>query len=609
MKKSFGTTPLWECNRRLAQVALGEEPADLVIRGARLVNVATGEVLYPADVAVAAGRVAYLGLDGATAEHCVGEGTTVVDAGGRYLTPGLIDGHVHVESSMVGAAEFARAGVARGTTAICWDPHEVANGAGLAGVRTMLADAARTPLKVLVTPPSCVPSAPGFEDSGATIDAAQIAEAVSWDDAVALGELMNYSGLISGDDNLLGEVAATLEAGLPVTGHYPVPECDRNLNAYVASGVSADHESQRPEDVLAKLRLGMYAQLRQGSTGNGLSRVIRAVTEHPVDTRLCMLCSDDSSPRVVLAEGHMDRLARLAVSYGVDPVAAVQMSSLNCATYLHLERELGMVAPGRCADMVLFDDLESFSAHMVFIDGALVAKDGRALFDVPAYAWPEEATHTVHVGQKIEPATFRIPTERPDGPVRVHAIGLVPTDTRMRDLELEVPARGGELLADPAADVLKICVFERHHATPGCARGFVNGFGIHGALAQTVSHDCHNLLVIGDNDEDMALAANALVECGGGEVAVMDGRVLARVELPVFGLISDRPVEEVAAKIERVEAAWAEMGCALPSPFMRLGVICLACAPVLRITNRGYLNCVTYQPVPLEVEEVEEERG
>lgn len=604
VRESFGTKPLWECNRQLARVALGQKPADVVIRNARLVNVNSGEINEGTDVAIAEGRVAYMGLGGLTAEHCIGTKTKVIDAAGRFLTPGLIDSHVHVESSMVGVAEFARTVIPRGTTAICWDPHEVANVAGLGGVKAMLDDARRVPLKTLLTPPSCVPSAPGYEDSGATIDARDIKDCMAWPSVVALGELMNYSGLLAGDENLYGEIEETLRAGMPVTGHYPAPDNDRGLNAYVASGVSSDHESRADTDVLAKLRLGMYAQLRQGSTGDGLAHVIKAVTNHDVDTHLCMLCSDDSSPRSLLTNGHMDRLLRLAVSYGVDPITAVQMASLNCASYLHLEREFGSIAPGKCADLVLFDDLEDFDTHMVLIDGEVVAIDGKALFDVEPFDWPTEYTHTMHVGQRIDPSTFRVPTSRPDGRVRVHAIGLVPTDTRMRDLELDVPAQGGLLCCDVENDVIKIAVFDRHHNNDSCARGFVHGFGIHGALAQTVSHDCHNLLVIGDNDEDMAIAANKLIECGGGEVAVMDGRVLARVELPVFGLLSKGRIEDVARKIEHIERAWETMGCALPSPFMRLGVICLACAPVLRITTRGYLNCVSYEPVALEVEGV-----
>ncbi|MDY3900909.1 MAG: adenine deaminase [Atopobiaceae bacterium] len=604
MTNTFCRQPLWECNDRLVRVAQGQEPADLVIRHASLVSVPTHEILPDTDIAVAAGRVAYLGVGEYTAEHCIGEGTVVVDAGGLYATPGFMDSHMHVESSMVGVSEYARAVVPHGTVGVYADPHECANVCGLAGVREMFKDARRVPLKAMLTTPSCVPAVRGVEDTGSSIDAAQVAETMGWDDVVGLGEMMNFPGILSCEPNAIDEVRETLKAGKSVTGHYAVSETDRGLNAYIASGVSSCHESTTVDDVVSKLRLGMYVQLRQGSAWHNLPNYLPGVLASGVDTRHLVLCSDDDHPATIVGDGHMDLILRLAVSLGCDPVTAVQMCTINCAECFGMGSDLGSIAPGKCADINLVEDLESFRVRKVFIDGELVAEDGRALFDVEPYAWPDFMTHTMNLGIDVTPETFRFETEKPDGSrARVRAIGIESGQTLTKDTVVEVPVEGGQLLADPAHDVCKVCVFDRHHGTAGVhSEGFVTGFGIHGALAQTVSHDAHNLLVVGDNEEDMALAARTLAECGGGEVAVSDGRVLALVELPVCGLMSDERVEVVAEKVSRMEEAWREMGCSMPSPFMTMGVMSLACVPVLRLTNRGYVNCLTFEMEPLEVD-------
>ena len=603
MINRFCKVPLWECNDELVRVAQGERPADLVIRHASLVSVTTHEILPDTDIAVACGRVAYLGLGEHTAEHCIGQDTVVVDASGLYAAPGLMDSHIHVESAMIGVSEYARAVVPHGTTGIFCDPHEVGNVRGLPGVRAMFEDARRVPLKAMMTPPSCVPAVTGVEDTGAEVTAADIADSMTWDNVVALGEMMNFPGILACEGNAIDEVRATLAADRVVTGHFPSPDRDRALSAYVASGVSSCHESGSFDEVLAKLRMGMYVQLRQGSAWLNLPGYLPQLVASGVDTRLCLLCSDDNHPHTLVDEGHMDRILRECVRLGLDPVTALQMATINCAEYFGLARDLGSVTPGKCADIVLLDDLEGFVARKVFIDGELVAEDGRALFSVEPYAWPDFMTHTMNLGFTPTADTFRIPVDLPDGTARVRAMAIDPGDTLTRSIVAEVPVTDGSLQADPENDVLKVAVFDRHHGAEGTrAFGFVTGFGIHGALAQTVSHDAHNLLVMGDNDEDMALAAAALAECGGGEVAVADGRVLALVELPVCGLMSTERVEVVAEKVARARAAWEQMGCAMPSPFMTMGVMSLACVPELRLTNRGYVNCLTFEMEPLLAE-------
>ena len=597
MINNFCKTPLWECNAELVKVAQGKRPADLVIRHANLVSVTTHEILENTDIAIACGRVAYLGIGEHTAEHCIGDETEVVDATGKYVAPGYIDSHIHVESAMIGCAEYARVVAPRGTTAIFADPHECCNVAGMKGVRAMFDDAKRAPLKNMLTTPSCVPAVTGFDDCGAYVDAAQVAETMSWDDVVGLGEMMNFPGILGGEENALGEVSETLKAGKCVTGHYSVSEQDRGLNAYIASGVRACHECITPEDVIAKLRMGMYVQARYGSAWLSLPGYLPQVLEAGVDTRLIALCTDDNHPNTLVSEGGMDRALRACVhECGCDPVTALQFATINAAQMLGIDSDMGSVTPGKCADLVVLPDLDSFVPERVYIDGDLVAEDGRALFDHDLYEWPAFMTDTMHVGRNFTAADFEIPVDRPDGTCRVRAIGGVGGSTITEDIVIEVPVVDGKLQANPKIDALKMAVFDRHHGSEGThSYGFCTGFGVHGALAQTVSHDSHNLLVVGDNDEDMALAAQTLVECGGGEVAVQDGKVLALVELPVCGLMSDKHVDEVAEKVAQIEKAWSDMGCKMPSPFMTMGILSLPCVPVLRLTNRGYVNCVTFE--------------
>lgn len=603
MINHFCKVPLWECNGKLVRVAQGQEPADTVIRHAQLVSVTTREVLDDADIAISCRRVAYIGFDGHTAEHCIGPDTKVIDAHGLYAAPGLLDTHIHIESSMVGPSEYARGVVPHGTVGIYADPHEVANVRGLEGVKAMWQDAARTPLKIMLTTPSCVPAVLGVEDTGSSIDAAQVADTMTWPETCGLGEMMNFPGILSGEKNALGEVQETLKADKPVTGHYVTTDDDRGLNAYIAAGVTSCHESSTFQDVLAKLRMGMYVQLRQGSAWLNLPGYLPQLVQSGVDTSHCMLCTDDSHPHTIVADGHMDRVLCEAVRLGLDPIVAIQMCTINAATYFGVGLDMGSITPGKCADIALFEDLTSFRAAQVYIDGELVAKDGKALFKVEPFQWPSFMTNTMDLGIDITPQAFRIPVDTQADTCKVRALGVNAGDTLTRELTVQVPVRDGSLQADPEHDILKACVFDRHHGEKGThAFGFISGFDIHGALAQTVSHDAHNLLVMGDNDADMALAAKTLADCGGGEVAVMDGKVLALVELPVCGLMSDKPVEQVAAEVDRIEQAWATMGCTLPSPFMTMGVMSLACVPFLRLTNRGYVNCVTFQMEPLLAE-------
>ena len=589
MINKFCKKPLYECTMKLARVATGAEKADLVIKNSRLINVCTHEIMENVSVAITEGRIALVG----DAEHCIGENTVVVDAENKYLAPAFMDGHIHIESSMLSVGEYARAVVAHGTSGVFIDPHEICNVLGLDGVNYMMEDAKRTPLKTMLTTPSCVPAVGGFEDTGAKIDPADVALTMDYDCCVGLGEMMNFPGILGANPHTHGIVAETLKAGKIPTGHYSLPETGPGLNAYIASGLRCCHESTRAEDAIAKMRLGMYAMLREGSAWHDLHEVAKAVTERKVDSRFACLVSDDTHPNTLMRHGHIDHIIRRAIEEGIDPVTAIQMVTINVAQCFQLDHEMGSVTPSKCADLVLIDDLNTCHVTDVFIDGEYVAKDGKLLIEFEPYTYSEKAVNSVHL-DPLSAADFRIACEGETA--QVHAIEVIPGRVGTFDQVVSLPVCDGSITADPEQDILKVAVFERHKRTGTVGRGFVKGFGIkRGALAQTVAHDAHNLLVAGSNDEDMALAANTLIECGGGLVAVLDGKVLSVVPLPIAGLMSDRPIEEMSAAIENMEHTWKVMGSTLPSPFMTMALIPLACLPETRLTNRGMVDCKTFE--------------
>ena len=598
MINKFCTSPLWESSKTLAAVAQGIEPAETVITNAKLINVCTGEILPNTDVALACGRIALVG-DG---KHCIGEHTTVIDAQGQYIAPGFLDGHIHVESSMMSVGEYARAVIPHGTVGIYMDPHEICNVLGLDGVSCMVEDSKRTPLKTMVTTPSCVPAVPGFEDTGSFVGPAEVAKTMEWDSVVGLGEMMNFPGILGSADHAHGVVGETLKAGKIVTGHYSMPETGKGLNAYIASGVRCCHESTRAEDALAKMRLGMYAMFREGSAWHDLHEVAKSFTQNKIDTRFGVLISDDTHPHTLLNQGHLDHIVRRAVEEGIDVVTAIQMVTINCAQCFQMDHELGSIAPGKCADIVFIDDLDKLNITKVLIDGKTVAENGKMTMKFAPYQYPDWANQSVHIKNVITPESFAIHAQGSEVTARV--IEVIPARVGSFERHIKLKVENGLVGSDTTQDVLKTAVFERHHETGKVGFGFVKGFGIQcGAMASTVAHDAHNLLVIGTNDADMALAANTLIACGGGMTAVQNGKVLGTVELPIAGLMNDKPVEEMSEIVGKLDGAWKKIGCNMVSPFMTMALIPLACLPELRLTDRGLVDCTTFQFAPLFVEE------
>jgi len=589
---------LWEVTQTLVNAAMGREKADVVIRNGRLVNVHTAEIQEGIDVAIKAGRVVLVG----DADHTIGDETEVIDANGYYLLPGLMEGHVHIESSMITPTQFARAVVPHGTTTVFIDNHELANVLGMEGVKLMMEEARGLPLKIYLAVPSCVPALLGFEDAGTVIGPAEIEEAMGWERVAGLGEMMNMPGVLAADEAVHSMLGATLGAGKVVTGHYSISETEQGLQAYIAAGISSCHESTRKEDALAKLRLGMYVMLREGSAWHDLKETIRAITETGVDSRHAMLVTDDTHSGTLINVGHMNHVVKRAIEEGLEPVRAVQMATINVAEYFRLGHDLGSISPGKCADIIFVRDLEKMQVDKVLVDGVLVAEGGRMRVELPEFTYPTSAQSSVRLARRLTKEDFVI--RAPDGAnrVTVRVIEVPEGPVVTRHLQIERPVVSGSVATSVQHDLLKVASVERHRATGQIGLGFVKGFHLQaGAVASTVAHDSHNLLIMGTNDADMAFAGNKLAEIGGGMVAVRDGEVLALVPLPIAGLMSQEPVEAVNDQVQALAQAWQELGCDLVSPFMTMSILALPVIPELRITNRGLVDTVQFAPVDVVV--------
>ncbi|WP_412535128.1 adenine deaminase [Mesorhizobium sp. BAC0120] len=592
--------PWTEVATLLVDVAMGRNPADLVVKNGRWVNVHSGEIIPATDLAIAAGRFAYCGPD---ASGAIGPETKVVDAGGRYLVPGLCDGHMHVESGMVTVTEFCRAVIPHGTTSMFIDPHEIANVLGLAGVRLMHDEAAAMPINVHVQMPSCVPSAPGLENAGAQLSVEDVAEAMTWPNIIGLGEVMNFPGVAANDPVMAGEIAATAKAGKTIGGHYASRDLGLAFHGYVAGGPEDDHEGTRVEDAIARVRQGMKAMLRLGSAWYDVATQIKAVTEAGIDPRNFILCTDDSHSGTLVNEGHMDRVVRHAIAQGLKPVTAIQMATINTAQHFRLERELGSIAPGRLADFLIVSDLPTLGIDEVYGHGVRLAQGGKLGIEIAAYDYPESAKNTVKLGKRLAAKDFDIVAPKGANEVRARVIGVIENQAPTRALEADLAVEDGLVAMDRENDVCQIGLVERHRGTGAVVNGFVSGFGYveDCAIASTVAHDSHHMIVVGTNKEDMALAANRLAEVGGGVVIFSRGQQLALVEMPIAGLMSDERAEIVAAKAEKLTEAMRRLGCSLNNAYMQHSLLALVVIPELRISDVGLIDVTKFEKVDLFV--------
>ena len=590
MSKTFRS---WaEVAPRLIAVAAGREQADRVFRNCKLVNVQTREVLDGWQVAIAEGRFAYVGAD---ASHCIGEDTEIFDVNGRYLIPGLCDGHMHIESGMLTPAEFAAAVIPHGTTTMFTDPHEIANVLGLEGVRMMHDEALMQPVNIFTQMPSCAPSAPGLETTGFEISAEDVAEAMGWPGIIGLGEMMNFPGVINGDTQMLAEMAETMNAGKTVGGHYASPDRGPAFSAYVAGGAADDHEGTTEEDALARVRNGMRSMMRLGSAWYDVETQITAITERGIDPRNFILCTDDCMAETLVNDGHMNRVVRHAIDCGCDPLIALQMATINTATHFGLERELGSIAPGRRADMIITSDLKTLPIEHVIARGKTVAKDCKITVDCPHYDWPDSARQTVHLGKPLEEKDFDILAPKGKNTVMTRVIGVVENQAPTKALNFELPVIEGCVKA--SGDVCQIALVERHRATGHVSNGFVSGFGYTGnmAIASTVAHDSHHMIVVGTSHADMALAANRLGEVGGGVTVFKDGQELALVELPIGGLMSDQPAAEVAGRAAKMIESMVACGCNLNNAYMQHSLLALVVITELRISDFGLVDVTKFE--------------
>jgi len=561
---------------RLISVAKGELPADLVLANAKVVNVFTGEI-EPGNVAICGDRIAGVG------DYC--RAKQVLDLNGKYLAPGLINGHTHLESSMLDIGQYARAVVPRGTLAVVTDLHEIANVCGLDGIRYVMGCARRLPLELFLMAPSCVP-ATHLETSGASLDSQALRQVLRWKDCIGLGEVMNFPGVLSANASVLSKI--NLARGRVVDGHAP-GVTGKDLSAYIVSGIYSDHESVSLSEAREKLRQGMYVMIREGSSEKNLDALLPLVTDKTY--KRCMFVVDDRSCVDLLRDGDIDAVVRKAIGGGLEPVRAIQLATINTAEYFKLG-SLGAVAPGYLANLVVISELSNLEIDMVFHRGQLVAEEGNPLF--PAYKpGNQELINTVNI-RPFSIETLRLLASGETEPVIEIVTGQIITRKRIE----RVKVIDGFVLPDTTQDILKLVVVERHKATGNIGLGLVMGFGLKkGALASSIAHDSHNIIAVGTSDEDIFTAIKEIERLSGGLVVVAEGKVLASLALPIAGLLSDEPLEVVVDRLGKLERLAKELGTTLPSPFATLSFLALPVIPELRLTDLGLVDVNAFKLV------------
>ncbi len=571
----------------LLAVARGDTPADLVLRDARIINVFSGEI-ERGDVAVVGDAIA--GVGGRY------DGRETVDLAGAYLAPGLIDAHVHIESSLCTPPQFAAGVLPRGVTTVVADPHEIANVAGVAGIRYMAEASRNLPLNVVLMAPSCVP-ATHMETSGAALDAFDLAPLLADGTVHGLAEVMNFPGVIHGDEEVLHKLATF--AHTPRDGHAPQLR-GRMLNAYAASGIGSEHECTTVDEAREKLARGLYIFIREATNARNLHALLPLIT--PWNSRRLCLCTDDRVPGDLLDQGSIDWMVRETIRFGIDPITALRLATLNPAEYFGLRRR-GGIAPGRAADLLVLQNLDDFAVRDVYASGKLVASEGALTQSMSSVEMPTSRA-TIDKGLKINPAQllFDVAALQAGNSARVRVIGSLPDQLVTESRVLDLPVCDGLVVADPTRDVLKMAVVDRYSGEQRTGLGFIQGIGLRrGALAGTVAHDHHNLVVIGADDASMHAAASRVIELGGGLVAANGNKILAELPLPVAGLMSDRPLADVRADYDALIVAAHELGSPLHDPLMAMSFMALEVIPSLKLTDHGLVDVEAFEVVELFV--------
>lgn len=572
-----------EARKGLIRVASGEQESDVILQNCQLVNLFSDEI-YPTDIAFFAGRIASISAQSLIAKKRI-------DCSGYFAIPGFIDGHVHIESTLLTPQNLAKIVLPRGTTSLLIDPMEIANVSGIKGISTFLQGTERLPLHLFIQIPSRVPTAPGLETTGGVLGVEEIKEMLLWEASVALGEL-DPSKVVPPLDEYILKILWTEEKNLISVGHAAGLR-GLELDAYAAAGLSNDHECVTTEEAKERLRRGLAIMIREGTSERNLATLIQLTTKMGFPTDFLFFCTDDKHINDIRNEGHIDFNVRSAMSAGVSPLQAIKMASLNCARHFRLDHQIGCIAPGRFADIILTDDLRQLTAKMVFAQGQLVALNGQPLLDLPELNWPEWATKTVHIGA-LDPSMLAVCAQGTVAKIKV--IDLIEDQIINRCQLEDIPVINGQIMPILERDLLKIVCIERHTASGNLGIGFVRGFNLkEGAIASSVSHDHHNIVVVGTNDEDIVCAAQALQELEGGFVVVRRGEIIGQLALPLFGLISLHSPQELDREMLRLNQAVASLGCPLKGPFMTLSFISLPTVPELGLTDLGLVDVASHR--------------
>lgn len=577
------------------ETGLGMHVCDLKIENVKLVNVFSGEV-YPTNIYVKNKRI--VSIDPA-AELTA---KTVLDGKGQYALPGLIDAHMHFESTMLSPEALASVVVPQGTTTMCADLMEIANVAGEEGLRAMLQSMNRLPYRMLIEVSSRVPTAPGLETTGAVLGAEEVAGIMEWEESVSLGEL-DPSKILFVKEEYIKKVADTLAKRKLVNGH-AIGRLGQELNIYASSGISDDHECVNTNEMIERLKVGMKVFIREGSSERNVDELISGVIENQLDTSNLMFCTDDKHAREIQVEGHINYNVSRAIELGLDPMKAVQIATVNSAKHFRMEDEIGSITPGRLADIILVEDWHDVKPTVVIFEGKVVAENGKLLEECKVEEYPDWLKHTVTLKHPITADSFLAPSKKQEGSTKIHLIDLIPRQIINHHVIEEMQVKDGKIQVNVEKDILKLAVVERYGKNGNVGVGFVRGFELKkGALAYSMSHDHHNIVVVGTNDEDMALAVNEVARLNGGLSVACDGKILNSMELPIGGLMSEKPAEDVMAQLDILNADAKALGCGMDAPFMSLSFISLPTVPDLGLTDLGVVDVLAHKLIPLEVEE------
>ncbi len=576
------------------EAGLGKYACDLKIENIKLVNVFSGEV-YKTDIYIKNKRIVSIDPSADL------DAKEIIDGKGRYALPGLIDAHMHFESTMLSPEALASVVVPQGTTTLCADLMEIANVAGEKGLRAMLQSMSRLPYRMLIEVSSRVPTAPGLETTGAVLGAEEVAQIMDWEESVSLGEL-DPSKILFVKDEYIHKIADTLSRRKLVNGH-AIGRLGQELNVYASSGISDDHECVNVNEMIERLKVGMKVFIREGSSERNVDELIKGVLEKNLDTSNLMFCTDDKHAREIQVEGHINYNVSRAIELGLDPMKSVQMATVNTAKHFRMEDEIGSITPGRLADIILVEDWHNMKPDMVIFEGNVVAQNGELVKECKVEDYPDWLKHTVVLKKPVTPESFEVPSKKIEGTTKIHVIEMISRQIINNHIIKEVSVKNGLIQTEVDHDILKLAVVERYGKNGNIGIGFVQGFELKkGALAYSMSHDHHNIVVVGTNDEDMALAVNEVVRLNGGLSVACDGKILNSMELPIGGLMSEKSAEEVMAQLDVLNENAKKLGCNMDAPFMSLSFISLPTVPELGLTDKGLVDVLAHQLIELEVE-------